>query len=88
MCRPVCTADDGGFLSRRSAKKNNSKRSTILQHLLAEPHQQMLQNSSALEIKRQRGEAAMQRMRDRCRDGGGIGEKQPETYCIWERKKS
>lgn len=52
-----CVADDGGFLSWWwSAKKNNSKRSTILQHLLAEPHQQMLQNSSALEIKRQRGE--------------------------------
>lgn len=46
-----CIADDGGFLSWWSAKKNNSKRSTILQHLLAEPHQQMLQNSSALEIK-------------------------------------
>lgn len=40
-----------GSSHRWSAKKNNSKRSTILQHLLAEPHQQMLQNSSALEIK-------------------------------------
>lgn len=47
-------ADGGcsGFLPLGwSAKKNNSKRSTILQHLLAGPHQQMLQNSSALEIK-------------------------------------
>lgn len=43
-------ADDGGFLSWCPAK-SNSKRSTILQHLLADPHQQMLQNSSALEIK-------------------------------------
>lgn len=40
-----------GSSPQRSAKKNNSKRSTILQHLLAGPHQQMLQNSSALEIK-------------------------------------
>lgn len=40
-----------GFPSRWSAQKNNSKRSTILQHLLAKPHQQMLQNSSTLEIK-------------------------------------
>lgn len=58
-----------------SAKKNNSKRSTILQHLLAGPHQQMLQNSSALEIKkRQAVWQAMHGMGARFGDGG-IGSK-------------
>lgn len=58
-------ADGGGsgFLPLGwSAKKNNSKRSTILQHLLAGPHQQMLQNSSALEIKKRQVVAVRQAM--------------------------
>ena len=56
-CRCVQKRDEGEVLFlvllRRSAaaEKNNPKRSTILQHLLTGPHQQMLQNSSALEIK-------------------------------------
>lgn len=82
-------ADDGAFLSWWPAKKNNSKRSTILQHLLAEPHQQMLQNSSALEIK---GSV----VRRRCKgweiiaEMGALGRMQPYcicgTYCICGKK--
>ncbi|CAB1430240.1 unnamed protein product, partial [Pleuronectes platessa] len=69
-------ADDGGSLSRWSAKKNNSKRSTILQHLLATPHQQMLQNSSALEIK---GSGAI----DRPKHGRRNNEAEPgKRSCI------
>ena len=56
-CRCVQKHDEGAVLFPVSlrwsaaAEKNNPKRSTILQHLLTGPHQQMLQNSSALEIK-------------------------------------
>lgn len=77
----------GGLLPRRSAKKNNSKRSTILQHLLAEPHQQMLQNSSALEIKGGVVRRGCERMTDHCRNGDTISKLQPGTHCIWEGGK-
>lgn len=80
---PLADGGGGGFLPLgRSAKKNNSKRSTILQHLLAGPHQQMLQNSSALEIKKRQAVAvrqAMHGMGARCGDGGVGSELQPET---------
>lgn len=81
------TLGGGGSSPRRSAKKNNSKRSTILQHLLAEPHQQMLQNSSALEIKGGAVRRGCEGMTDHCRNGDTISRLQPGTHCIWEGGK-
>lgn len=84
ILQPVADDVGGAPPPRRSAKKNNSKRSTILQHLLAEPHQQMLQNSSALEIKGVAVRRGCERMTDHCRNADAISKLQPGIHCIWE----